>query len=320
MPHGRQAAQSAGALRRAGWHPVGVGHAELSEPYLNAIRRAFDVARETGCGCRPVHFLVGIAETDGPAGAALTPAGGRTLRSVVVGLGRVADGAPAAYLHMQAQDGACALAGALGQPVTGEHLLVALLDQGTPEVLGALGRAGLDPGAVRRAALAALGAADDRPAIVFAPLAAAGTLDRPALPVADLDPRAWAVLRWRQDHLPLGRLHRRSDTEALVHLERAAVWRLADRQSLGDDQRFSLTDHHERQVAERVARARPELSGPRDRPGRLQAMAVTGRRPRSRVLRFTVGWRAWVSNRQTGWRDRWFRLRTVGAYRGAPQP
>jgi hypothetical protein len=301
-----------------------VDHEEPGGPYLDAIRRAFDAARQTGSGCRPVHFLVGIAEADGPAGAALTPPDGRSLHAVVTGLGRVAAGAPAAYLHTQTQDGARSLAAALGQPAAPGHLLVALLDQGTPEVLDALGRAGLDPGAVRRVALAALGAAADRPTIVFAPLTAAGTLDRPALPVADLDARAWAVLRWRQDHLPVGRLHRRSDTEALVHLERAAVWRLADRLGVDDDQRFSLLHQHERQVDERVARARPELSRPRGRGAGLRAAAMAGRRGRrlrrSRWLRFMVGWPAWVSNRQTGWRDRWFRLRTASAYRGAPQP
>jgi hypothetical protein len=28
----------------------------------------------------------------------------------------------------------------------------------------------------------------------------------------------------------------------------------------------------------------------------------------------------WLRNRQTGLRDRWFRLRTMRYYRGAPQP
>ena len=35
-------------------------------------------------------------------------------------------------------------------------------------------------------------------------------MDRPALAVEVLDPRAWAALRWRQEHLPLARLRRRS--------------------------------------------------------------------------------------------------------------
>jgi hypothetical protein len=59
---------------------------------------------------------------------------------------------------MQAQEAATSLAAARDQPVVPEHLLIALLDQGTPEVTGLLSRAGLDPAAVRRAALAAIGA------------------------------------------------------------------------------------------------------------------------------------------------------------------
>jgi hypothetical protein len=55
---------------------------------------------------------------------------------------------------MQAQEAATSLAAARDQPVAPEHLLIALLDQGTPEVIGLLSRAGLDRAAVRRAALA----------------------------------------------------------------------------------------------------------------------------------------------------------------------
>jgi hypothetical protein len=293
----------------------GVGHAEPSDLYLAAIRRAFDFARETGSGCRPVHFLVGIADGAGPVTAALRPADGRSLRTVVAGMGRVADGAPAAYLHMQAQAGATSLAAARGEPVGAEHLLVALLDQGTPEVLDAVSRAGLDPAAVRRAALAALGAPADQPAIVLPPGTPAGTLDRPALPADLLSPRAREVLRWRQDHLPIGLLRRRSDAEALIRLERAAVGRVADRLALDDDQRYSLLRHHEQAVQEAVARARPELA--RRREPQLRARALRRRR---RWLRATAGWGVWVGNRRMAAQDRWFRLRAGRAYRGAPQP
>lgn len=37
-------------------------------------------------------------------------------------------------------------------------------------------------------------------------------------------------------------------------------------------------------------------------------------------LNVTVGWGVWFRNRQVGLRDRWFRLRTIRSYRGAPQP
>ncbi|MHB8340620.1 MAG: hypothetical protein ACYDB7_05525, partial [Mycobacteriales bacterium] len=41
---------------------------------------------------------------------------------------------------------------------------------------------------------------------------------------------------------------------------------------------------------------------------------------RSRRMYFTVGWGTWLANRGVGLRDRWFRLRTMTAYRRAPQP
>jgi hypothetical protein len=293
--------------------------AEVNGSYLAAINGAFDFARQIGSGCRPVHFLVGIAGGEGPAAAALRPPRGRSLRTVVADMGRVADGAPAAYLHMQAQQGATSFASWRGEPAGAEHLLVALLDQGTPEVLDALRRAGLEPSAVRQAALTALGAPADQPPIVLEPVTAAGTLDRPALPVAALNARAWALLRWRQDHLPVGLLRRPSDAEALVHLERAAVMRLADRLALEDDQRFSLLRHHEQAVGERVSQARPALARhtPLERGPRARALM---RRRRYRWLRVTTGWGVWVGNRRMAARDRWFRLRTARAYRGAPQP
>jgi Clp amino terminal domain, pathogenicity island component len=296
---------------------------EPSGPYLEAIRRAFDFARQTGSGCRPVHFLVGIADGGGLAAAALRPADGEPLRAVVAGMGRVADGAPAGYLHMQAQDGAMSLAAERGEPATVEHLLLALLDQRTPEVLDALRRAGLDPAAVRRATLAALGAPGDLPAIALRPVTPAGSLDRPALPVTDLSPRAWQLLRWRQDHLPVGILRRRSDSQALIHLERGAVGRLADQLALDDDQRYSLLYHHEQAVDTRVTEARPDLARARGRPDRRPlppALARTRLMRRRRWLRVTVGWGAWARNRRAAVRNRWFRVRAARAYRGAPQP
>ena len=62
------------------------------------------------------------------------------------------------HRHMQAQGAAMALAESRGEQVGAEHLLIALLDQGTASVLEALGRAGLDPATVRRAAATAIGA------------------------------------------------------------------------------------------------------------------------------------------------------------------
>lgn len=284
---------------------------EPGGPYLEAIKRAFQFAHEHGRDCGPAEFLVGISEGRGPAAAALDPGSGRSLREVAAAVGRPA-GAAAGYLHMQAQEAATSLAASRGQPAGPEHLLIALLDQGTPEVADLLSRAGLDPAAVRRASLAAIGAPADLPPIPLSALTPAGTMDRPPLAVADLDSRAWAVLRWRQDHLPLGRLRRARDLQALTHLERAAACRLADRLGLGDDQCSSLVWRHDDQVGRLAARARPDL---------VRSIAAPGRLPRHpRFLNVTVGWAAWFANRRVALRDRWFRLRTAWDYRGCPQP
>ena len=295
---------------------------EAGDPYLEAMGRGFQLARELGCSCGPVHFLVGISEGDGPAAAALVAGHGPSLREAVATAGGISG--PGGYLHMNAQEAARSLAQARSERPGAAHLLIALLDQGTPEVARALSRSGLDPAAVRRAALAAIGADADVPAITFPALTAAGTMDRPPLPIADLEAQTWSALRWRQDHLPLERVRRRSDGDALSHLEHNAAWRLVQRPGLDDDQRYSLIWHHAEQVAQRLAEARPDLADSHSAAGRPTAameMRFRPRRPRRpAVLNFTVGWGTWFRNRQVGLRDRWFRLRTIRYYRGAPQP
>jgi Clp amino terminal domain, pathogenicity island component len=315
-----------------------MSHDEMSGPYLEAIRRGFSLAHELDQRCGPVHLLVGVAEGEGSAAAALDPGQGRSFRAVVVAdTVTPAVGTPAAaasdvayrglgHVHIQAQAAAMALAEARGEPVSAEHLLIALLDQGTAPVLVALSRAGLDPGTVRQATAEAIGA-PDLPPIDLPALTPAGTLDRAPLPVKDLDARAWAALRWRQDHLPVDRLRRPSDREALLHLERDAAWRLADRLSLDHDQRYSLVRQHEDAVGRRVARDRPDLPGAPSARDRAQARAMAlSRRHRLRpgptltLRHVTAGWGVWFGNRRVGLRDRWFRLRTANSYRGAPQP
>lgn len=316
-------------------------HDEPGTEYLEAIRRGFRLAREQGRGCGPADILLGLAEGPGPVAAALDPGPGRSLRLTTSPGGAVPGGAVpdsgAGYLHMQAQGAATALARSLGQQPRPEHLLIALLDQGTPEVLRTLSAAGLDRTTVRAAALAAVGAPAGHPPIGMPAPAAAGTMDRPPLPVGDLDPRAWGVLRWRQDHLPLSRLRRAGDRQALARLERAAADRVAGHLGLGDDQRHSLIRHH----ADRVDRLMTEMPGTAapPRPARLRGtpgltpLAVPGaqdararfsarrRRLRRRgFLRFTVGWGAWVRNRRAALNDRWIWLRTWRDYRGCPQP
>jgi hypothetical protein len=306
--------------RPAGYCPDAAGRSlvvvAIREPYpelyLAAISRGFRFAGETGRRCGPVHFLVGISEGDDGAAAALAPARGGSLRDAVTGAGD-AFGDGAGYLHMQAQGAARSLAEALGQALLPGHLLISLLDQATPEVLRALSLAGLDPAAVRRAALAAVGAPAALPPAALPPLPAAGSFDRPALPAADLDERAWSVLRWRQDHLPLRRLRGPGDLAALGNLECREASRLTDVLGLDDDQRFSLMQHHAAEVSRRAAAARPGLAARSRRP-------PAWRRRRRRLGGLTAGWAAWLGNRWVSVRDRWFRLRTASAYRGAPRP
>jgi len=286
------------------------GQADAPEPtgqYLEAVRRAFQFAREMHHGCGPADFLVGIAGGDGPAATALGR--GPTLRAAAtaatVAAGRAGEGA--GYLHMQAQQAALSLAETLGQPPGAEHLLIALLDQGTLEVGQTLTEAGLDPAEVRRTTLAGIGASPDHPPLTMPPLTPAGTWDRPPLEVGELDERAWRVLRWRQDHLPLHRVRNAGDAAALVHLERTAADRIAGRLSLDDDQNSSLVRHHDDEVRARIARERPGLG-------------ISGQRlPRARGV-VPMGWAVWFGNRRTGMRDRIFRLRTTRDYRDCPQP
>jgi hypothetical protein len=106
-------------------------------PYQAAIQRAFQFAHAQGRACDPADFLVGLAAGSGAAAAALHPGSGLSLADIAA-----VSGGPSrqrgGYLHMQAQEAATSLAAARDQPVAPEHLLIALLDQGTPEVLAQL--------------------------------------------------------------------------------------------------------------------------------------------------------------------------------------
>lgn len=279
------------------------------EPYLTAIHRSFQFARELGRRCGPLHLLIGIADGDDQAAAALRPAAGPPLRTVVREAAE-AFGDGEGYLQLQAQEAARTLAGQLsGEPATG-HLLIALLDQGTPDVLRALSLAGLDRAAARAAAVTAVGAPAGLAPLPLPPPVPAGTMDRPALPVRELDQRAWAALRWRQDHLPLGQVRGRGDLEALGNMERSAALRVADRLGLDDDQRYSLLSQHNAEVSGRALAAHPGLGArPRWAPRWQQ---------RRRLPNVTVGWGVWFGNRWESVRDRLFRLRTRAAYRAAP--
>jgi len=205
-----------------------------------------------------------------------------------------------------------------------EHLLVAVIDQGDSEALAGLARAGLEAGAVRLAALGLLGVSTDLGPLVMPPLTPAGTAGRPPLAVEELDPRAWQILTWRQQHLPLNRLRRIGDWHALSSLERRAAWRVADRLQLDDDQRYSLYARHY-EAAETLAHAaHPQLVETRDQLRRRASETGWLRQPWSGWERlapsFMVGWPTWFANRRVGLRDRWFRLLTWSFYRGQPTP
>jgi hypothetical protein len=296
---------------------------ELGGSYLSAMGAAFAFAHELGRQCSPVHLLVGVAAGDGAAAAALRTSGQASLRDIVERDQDVfAEGA--AYLQVQAQGAARMFGEDRGEPVAAEHLLVALLDQATPEVLEALHRAGIDRASARQASLLAIGAPLDVPPLRLPAATPAGTFDRPALAVSDLDARAWAVLCWRQEHLPMKLLRRRSDWWALSRLESAAAIRVGSQLTDGDDQLYSLRHHHAHEVERRAVLARPDLVPARSSRTVQTSVPITRlsrRRPRRpRFLNFTYGWGVWFKNRQGGLQYHWFCARAASYYRGAPQP
>jgi hypothetical protein len=303
---------------------VAVRSGELGGSYGRALHAGFCFARELGQPCGPVHLLVGVAEGDGPAAAALSAGAAPSLRSVVT-RDRELFAEEARNLQLQAQGAATMFADRRGEQATAEHLLVALLDQCAPAVVEAMGRAAIDQSAARAAALSALGTSPGLGPVELPPPSPAGTMGRPPLPVGELDPRAWAVLRWRQEHLPLERLRRRSDWVALSRMEWSTAWRLGSGLGVDDDQLHSLAQHHADEVERVAALVKPGLVTVR----RRTAATVTAvplirkgrhRHRRPRVLNFTYGWGTWFKNRHGGMQYRWFRLRTARYYRGAPQP
>jgi hypothetical protein len=294
--------------------------------YSAAIRRAFVLASDLGCKCGPAHLLVALSEAEGPVAMALTPDEKSHLRSVITAADGVPGGA-ATYVNLQAQSGARQLAESRGEAVMSEHLAIVLVDQAAPDTVSLLARAGIEPRRVRKAALKGLGAPSDMPEVTLPPVTPAGTLDRPPLPVAELDKRAWAYLCWRQDHLPLGRVRHQRDCSSLLQVERRVAWRVATRLRLDDDQRYSLYRLHSEHVIIRAGEARPELTARRqdtnDRSAHIISFAKSGRGLRRTGRRwipsFTAGWGTWFSNRRIGIRNKWFWLRTLYAYRGAPR-
>jgi hypothetical protein len=292
--------------------------------YHQALVRAFRIASATGERARPVHLLAALGATGGPISEALTSPGGGPLFGD--GDDSSSRGGGSSYLLAQTQQAAQQLAADRGEQPGPGHLFLTVLDQADPEAMASLRRAGLEPSTLRVGALRILGAPVDLPPVPMPALTPAGTMDRPALRVDQLDPAAWDALSWRQEHLPLRRLRSAGRYHALCHLESRACSLIATRRGLDDDQRCSLSRHHLDRVEQLVAQAHPELIEQRSAQTSfpiarmVTAQAHPWRRWRRRWLGSTVGWGTWFSNRWVGLRDRWFRLLTIPDYRGAPQP
>jgi hypothetical protein len=139
----------------------------------------------------------------------------------------------------------------------------------------------------------------------------------PLMPIADLDPGAWSILCWRQEHLPLGHVRNGADRDSLVIIEGRAANRAAERFGLDNLHTHSLVVRHRQEVERRLREA-----GPAPATAGRDGSHHTGRRQPHlpHVLNFTVGWGTWFQNRQVGLRWRWFRLRTRSAFRGIGAP
>lgn len=175
---------------------------------------------------------------------------------------------------------------------------------------------GIDAAAVRCSALAELGAPPDLPVLAMPPLTPVGTLDRPPLDLEELDPRAWRVLTWRQQHLPLSRVRSAAHLATLTSWEERVAGRVADKASVDDDQRYSLVVHHRRAVEGCLGRVLARVDHPNPTCA-AKAGWSPYRRPHM-VPTFMLGWPTWFANRRVGMRDRWFRLTRAPAYRGQP--
>lgn len=281
---------------------TGAGWSE--EPSHRIVSDAFTIAGRAGTECRPVHLLQALAEVDGPIGEAL-----QSLRLGSRERPGHSPGAGSTYIFGQTQGAAAQFAAARGEPMDAPHLMLALVDQDDTETMRMLAGAQVNTSELRKIALQMLCAPTDLPAIRIPPPTPAGTLDRPALNVADLDPSAWRVLSWRQDHLPLDQVRTKANVAALTSMEQRAVWRIADQAGVDDDQRYSLFSHHYDAVDQRVRATHPQLVEPRPQARHVTGVIYDQRfRRRRMVPSWMVGWPTWFGNRKRGIRNRWFRV------------
>ena len=288
------------------------------------VSRAFSIASESDELCQPVHLLAALEEVQGPLSSALKRPAGRWLYPRAVPPSNLGGGM--GYRGSQAVEAGGQFAESRSEVFGPGHLAVALIDQADPGVVRLLSDTKVDPATVRVNALQTLGAPEGLAQVPMPPLCPAGTHDRPALPVGELDAGVWAVLLWRQDHLPLRRLKRKSDWYALSNLEQRAAWVLAERRAVDDDQRYSLLRHHGDRVEALAHEARSDLveTSEQGRQRYPRSMPLVGNRRWSTWQRlvpsFMAGWPTWFSNRRSGLRDKYFRFVSVPAYRGQPVP
>jgi len=291
------------------------------------VRRAFTIASDRGEACVPVDVLAALAEVEGPIGEALKGADGGPLFPEAVAKPGMRGGRNT-YRTAQASLAAAEFASGRGEEPGPAHLLVAILDQGDPEVVRKLADSHLNAGDLRATALSVLGAPLDEPALPMHHITPAGTMDRPPLDISELDSGAWSVLCWRQDRLPLHRLKRRRHWYALSSLENRAALRVADRFRVDEDQRYSLLRHHSDRVDALAYAAHPDLVVTMQQLRDAHRSGSPNLRPivRSRsawervVPGFMIGWPTWFANRRVGIRNKWFRLNTLLDYRGQPGP
>jgi hypothetical protein len=183
-----------------------------------------------------------------------------------------------------------------------EHLVLALVQQGSADVRTycSVNHIDIEQSEVR--AREVLGWPDAPRNL--APLTAAGTLDRPPLVISELPAELWSRLRERQDRLPLTRLRRSWQYEALERIELRTAWRVAARAEVGADVCHSLVWHHHDAVRRLARQAIPGLVDASEQQRKSEGHRLHGRRKYS----VPVEWRRWLKNRVDGVRDVWFRL------------
>ncbi len=141
-------------------------------------------------------------------------------------------------------------------------------------------------------------------------------------PRSDLDHRAWQLLRWRQDHLPLDRVRGPSDWLALQHLEERAATRIVNRLKIEARHGYGLMAYHQLEVELLTAQAAPDCWATWTRR-QLRPPPESGPVPTTWWARHVPAtpdrFRSWISRRWSHVRDLRFAILTRRSYRGGPK-